>query len=95
VAARPHRGHERGKCPCEPVPDERRAEAERDVERLGLERIGGGVALDDLDAPVEPGHRDALARRFATRAGALTGPSSAIFSGLVGFWSSWSRSATA
>src|SRR5262249_30980837 len=45
----------------EAVPPERRAEAERGVERSGLDAIGGGVAFHDLDAVGKSGAVDAAA----------------------------------
>ena len=60
-SARAHRGRERGERPVQVVVDERRAEAESGVPRLGLERVRTSVALDDLDAPGEVRGGDALA----------------------------------
>ena len=54
--------HERLERAVEPVPDERRAEAECRVEGPRVDRERGGVALDDLDPLGQTGRRDAFAR---------------------------------
>lgn len=71
VAAWAYGRHEGSKRSIEAVPDESRAEAQRDIPGLGLRTVFARVSFDDLDKILEAGVGDAFSSNVRELRGAL------------------------